>query len=134
MPICCERLHERRPPVVELAHEALLQHWPRVQQWLAEDREFLRARARVADAAALWRQEHQRADFLLAEGKPLADAQHLLDQHREDLEADLVNYVEASIKHRQRNRRRRILEVASVVTAFFTVVSIFSALFYHQWQ
>ena len=38
------RVHES---VVRVAHEALLRHWPRVQQWLVEDMEFLRARGRV---------------------------------------------------------------------------------------
>ncbi|QGF23851.1 PD40 domain-containing protein [Raineyella fluvialis] len=49
---------------VELAHEALLQHWNRLRGWVAEDMEDLRARAYLARAAALWT-EHDRDDDLL---------------------------------------------------------------------
>ena len=39
---------DRMQPVVGIAHEALLTHWPRLKDLLEKDREFLRARTRVA--------------------------------------------------------------------------------------
>ena len=81
--------------VVRVAHEALLDHWPRLQAWLEDDREFLRARARVAAAAARWRQEGETPDLLLPEGKPLAEAEALLDR-REELDAEVVKIIEDS--------------------------------------
>ncbi|WP_410632169.1 helix-turn-helix domain-containing protein [Amycolatopsis sp. cmx-4-83] len=39
---------------VELTHEALLRHWPRLQDWLAEDREGLQVHRRLARAAGEW--------------------------------------------------------------------------------
>ena len=82
--------------VVGLAHEALLQRWPRLKEILEKDREFLRTRARVADAAARWRQEGKAADFLLSAGKPLAEAQDMLAKRRADLDAEVVEHIEAS--------------------------------------
>ena len=35
-------------PVVELAHEALIREWPRLSEWLVEQREFLRERRRLS--------------------------------------------------------------------------------------
>ncbi|MFJ5266626.1 XRE family transcriptional regulator [Streptomyces sp. NPDC088387] len=39
---------------VELAHEALIRCWPRLHQWLAEDREALRTQQQLSDAAQEW--------------------------------------------------------------------------------
>ena len=41
--------------VVIQAHQALIDHWPRLGGWLDEDREFLRWRAEVEDDVARWR-------------------------------------------------------------------------------
>ena len=46
---------------VELAHEALIRHWPRLQEWLAEDREGLEIHRQLTLAA--WA-----ADFAVAAG------------------------------------------------------------------
>jgi hypothetical protein len=120
--------------VVGIAHEALLHHWPRLQAWLAEDREFLRTRARVAEAAARWREEGKSIDFLLLQGKPLTEAEDLLARRRDDLDAEAVEYIETSITHLVRVRRKRRCVVASVTAAFFVVVSGFGVFSYRQRQ
>src|SRR5438093_1562140 len=65
-------------PIVSIAHEALLQSWPRLRNWIEENRDLLRVRGRVAAAAELWAEKDKLADLLLAEGKPLEDALPLL--------------------------------------------------------
>ncbi|MFD9195643.1 XRE family transcriptional regulator [Streptomyces phaeochromogenes] len=42
--------HER----VELAHEALIRCWPRLREWLTEDREAMRALRQLTDASHAW--------------------------------------------------------------------------------
>ncbi len=39
---------------VELAHEALIRHWPRLQAWLAEDRDGLETHRQLTLATAAW--------------------------------------------------------------------------------
>lgn len=39
---------------VEIAHEALIRSWPRLQDWLAEDREGRRLHRQLAEATDLW--------------------------------------------------------------------------------
>lgn len=39
---------------VEIAHEALVRNWPRLVDWLEEERERIRQRQRLADAAEQW--------------------------------------------------------------------------------
>ncbi|WP_433273751.1 hypothetical protein ACQPZF_19890 [Actinosynnema sp. CS-041913] len=39
---------------VDITHEALIQAWPRLRNWLAEDRDALRAHRRLTEAAEAW--------------------------------------------------------------------------------
>jgi WD40 repeat protein/DNA-binding SARP family transcriptional activator len=43
-----------RVPTVELAHEALLRQWPRLQGWIEENREAIMALGRLREAAGTW--------------------------------------------------------------------------------
>jgi hypothetical protein len=59
---------------VELAHEALLGHWPRLKEWLVDDRAFRLWRQRLRRAAQDWQQDARREDHLLR-GTLLAEAE-----------------------------------------------------------
>ena len=48
------RLLVANESTVELVHEALIEHWPRFADWIAEDAEGRRLRARLASAASAW--------------------------------------------------------------------------------
>jgi energy-coupling factor transporter ATP-binding protein EcfA2 len=120
--------------VVRVAHEALLRHWPRIREWLAEDLEFLQQRERISEMEHRWIEEGRGADFLLTRGKPLTDALDLLSHRREDLDSGLVEYIEASRKAVNQTRRRRIAVISGVVLAFFIVVAGFGGFSYAQWQ
>jgi WD40 repeat protein/DNA-binding SARP family transcriptional activator len=54
-----------RGPTVEVAHEALLRGWGRLQKWLDANREDLRAHRRLTAAAAEWLDANQDDGFLL---------------------------------------------------------------------
>ena len=90
--------------VVSVAHEALLWHWPRVQDWVAQNRENLRIRGRIAAAAELWHAERRTADLLLPSGKPLLEAEALLEQGMEfhGVEAAFISASIAREKQAQR--------------------------------
>ncbi len=90
--------------VVQVAHEALLRNWPRVQRWLEEDRELLRVHGRVASAMSRWEQEGRRPDLLLPEGKPLDEAQGLLRTLGAELPPGELEFVRASAIRAQRRR------------------------------
>ena len=64
--------------VVSLAHEALLEFWPRMKAWVEEDRELLLVHARLAAATREWERSSRSPDLLLARGKPLAEAKELV--------------------------------------------------------
>ena len=98
---------------VSVAHEALFRHWPRVVEWLAANRELLRIRARVATAAERWRREARRPEYLLASGKPMAEAAVLVGSGMA-LEAGEREYVEASQRRARRARGLRRAAVAAL--------------------
>ena len=64
-------------PVVSLAHEALLEFWPRVKSLVDEDRELLVVHARLEGAAREWERNARSGDLMLSRGKPLSEALEL---------------------------------------------------------
>jgi WD40 repeat protein len=111
-------------PFVAVAHEALINSWPRVQDWVRENQDFLRLKARLAQAAHRWRESKKENDFLLPEGKPLAEAEDALRKNPEGLED--IEFVQSSIKFAARRKHRRLYLAASILTlvvlAFFIVL------------
>ena len=89
---------------VSLSHDALLTAWPRLRQWVEEDRNALLVRQRLGEAATNWRAGGQdRGD--LYRGARLAAA---LDwsNGRTDLTSDERAFLQASERDRRRTNRR----------------------------
>ncbi|WP_367139807.1 MULTISPECIES: nSTAND1 domain-containing NTPase [Streptomyces] len=103
---------------VELAHEALLRAWPRLRSWIDEDRDGLRTRQRLLEAAEEWERDGK-DEGLLYRGTRLAAALEATasTHYRAPLTPAAQAFLEAgsnleeSEKHvaRQRLRRLRIL-------------------------
>jgi WD40 repeat protein/class 3 adenylate cyclase len=107
--------------VVRLAHEALVTRWPRARDLINADRHFLETRARLRVDAARWDLEDRNPDLLLPPGKRLAEGEELILSRREDVDHQIVQYVEASSsaqraaaeKEREADRRRIEAEEAA---------------------
>ena len=67
------QLAEHPDTQIEVAHEALVRNWPRLVSWLDEEREILRQRFRLREAATAWQQQERSPD-LLWRGAQLAAA------------------------------------------------------------
>ncbi len=109
--------------VVTVAHEALLWHWPRVTDWVAQNRESLRVRARIAAAAERWAAENRSNDLLLPSGKPLVEAESLLETGIE-LAGEESGFIRASMARERRVHRVRtgaVIGIAAlaILAAFF---------------
>jgi WD40 repeat protein/serine/threonine protein kinase len=90
--------------VVTLSHDSLLTAWPRLRQWVEEDRHGLLIRQQLGEASAGWRGDGQdRGD--LYRGARLAAA---LDwaKGRNDLSTDERTFLQASERDRRRTTRR----------------------------
>lgn len=124
--------------VVELAHEALVRAWPRLRQWIDDDRESLRLHRDFTTAAAAW-QSAGRDPGELYRGVRLAAMRELAgriewavssnDLEREFLQA-AVDEENASRQAADRQSRRlrtlvkslAVLTVACLVVTFVAVV------------
>lgn len=115
--------------VVTVAHEALLWHWPRVKEWVAQNRENLLVRSRITAGATRWIADGRPSDLLLPDGKPLVEAEALLE-HDLDLSDSEAEFIEASFRKAKRFQRLKI----GVVTALgvLGVVAVMSAYMANQ--
>jgi len=111
--------------VVSIVHEALIHNWPRFHQWLEADREHFRVRARVSAAAIHWIEEGELEELLLHEGRSLAEAEELLGTRREELEEEVIRFVETSLAAQRRAQadaeaqtQRRLRRTRALATVF----------------
>lgn len=118
---------------IGLAHEALLRHWPRLTNWLTENREFFRIRSQVAVAAETWHGSGRSSDYLLAAGKPLFDGESLLES-RDQLAPLILEYVQQSSAAARRKSMLRKLWIAGIVAAFLILISSFAVYSFAQWR
>jgi WD40 repeat protein len=111
---------------VEVVHEALIQGWGRLREWMAEDRAFRTWQERLRAALRGW-ETSDRDEGALLRGAPLLEAQRWLTE-RGDLLSELeIAYIQDSInlRHRQqaeRERRRRITIVALTAGMLFAII------------
>jgi len=89
---------------VRIAHEALLNAWPRAKYEIATRWEDLQRRARVEAAAALWFSEGRPAARLLPVGLPLTEAEDLVARLPLAADAHIVDFVRASARRRMTRR------------------------------
>ena len=104
--------------VVSIAHEALLQHWPRLRNWIEKNKESLRIHARVASATRRWEEENKSSEFLLAAGKPVGEARELVENKSIELTVTEKSFIDASI-----SKRKRIWWLKRIVVAVLVVLT-----------
>ena len=100
---------------VMVAHEALFRIWPEIDRWAQKNRDFLRVRMRLGEAMATWIECNRQSDYLLAAGRPLAEAEDLLKYHAHSLDQEEKNFVLASKARVARSVRRRSIIIAGVI-------------------
>ena len=115
---------------VEITHETLLTAWPRLRQWLTDDREGLRIHHDLTDTAREWQHEG-RDPSRLYRGTRLAVAWDWAARHGQDLNAEEQAFLAAS-QHDQLRATRRRQAVIAVLAVLALVASIASVLAVHQ--
>jgi WD40 repeat protein len=90
---------------VEVAHEALIRHWPRLQDWLAEDRDLLRLREGIRSAVLDWNAHRRDEAYLVHRGGRLEDAEVLHRQGRLLLNRLEQHYLSACVEMREKRLR-----------------------------
>lgn len=107
----------------EIAHEALLRAWPRLRQWIEDDRKDLLDRQRLAEAARVWKS----AAGPLYAGARLDEARKWLGQEqpraRRLLSPVEEGFVRASVRAVRRRKTRRWSFVAVAAVAVLLLVA-----------
>jgi WD40 repeat protein len=98
---------------VEISHEALLSAWPKLHEWLSQDRSGQRTHRELTDAAHGWL-AHGRDPSRLFGGTRLAVTREWAASHEQDLNPDERAFLDACKKHERAARRRRITNAALV--------------------
>lgn len=91
---------------IEVAHEALIRYWPRLQKWLNENRIHLQLREKIRDAALDWNQNQRKEEYLELQGGRLDYAQ-MLSKQPYFLNKLETEYVDACAKLRDRLLREK---------------------------
>lgn len=107
----------KRVAVVNIAHEALIRNWDLLGKWLKENREALLRKQDIEEAAKDWRENCNRGgEAYLLQGTRLAAAEDYLQRYAETfpLTGLAQEFVQRSIKHRQRNRRNLVVTISAV--------------------
>jgi WD40 repeat protein/DNA-binding SARP family transcriptional activator len=105
---------------VEVAHEALIQEWARLREWLNERRAGLRLHRQLTEAAQEW-ERLERDGGMLYRGARLTQAIEWADAHAQDLNIQERIFLEASLAEQQAQqeieaaRQRRELEAAQTL-------------------
>jgi hypothetical protein len=103
--------------IVQVAHSAVLRNWPRVQEWLSADQEFVRMRDRVDGCLKLWLRKGRQTHDLLTPGRNLADGETLLNHFHSSLSAAQIEYIQKSLNGQKRSRRATYNVLVAVLVA-----------------
>lgn len=112
---------------VEVVHEALIRHWPRLVEWIGKDRVFQVWLRLIHGNVALWLNDAS-DDGPLLRGGMLAQAKEWLATRREDLSPEERAFVDASVHDHEaremwKKRQRRSLRISAVCALFLALLA-----------
>ncbi len=106
---------------LDIAHEALIRHWPLLRTWLDESRTMLRQVRRIEQVAHEWLDSGKPMDAgHLLRGNRLTEAREVMCRYPQELSAVATRYVQMSWARLRRDRQRLNLlrfGIPSVMTA-----------------
>jgi WD40 repeat protein len=112
---------------VEIAHEALIRGWPTLRDWLAADRESLRAHRRLTGAAADWT-THGHDDAFLYRGSLLAGWAGRDNEALNEVERGFLAAGVAREAREHAHQRRRLRATIGGLVAGLVTVSLLAVL------
>ena len=119
---------------VHISHEALLVAWPRLHEWVAEDRAGARVHRQVTDAANLWADSGHDETLLLGGGRLTAalewrtdpDHEALLNERERDFvdRSDTVDQLRRTAQRRANRRLKSLLAAVVVLLLAATALTV----------
>jgi formylglycine-generating enzyme required for sulfatase activity/transcriptional regulator with XRE-family HTH domain len=107
--VCKDFDESLQAETVELAHEAVIGHWARLQEWLVVDRQFLLWQQRLERTVKEWKGSDEQDEFLLR-GRLLAEGETWAELRLDDMSEELRDFLAASIRVRDLEAAARARE------------------------
>ncbi|MBB5956009.1 WD40 repeat protein [Saccharothrix tamanrassetensis] len=118
------RLITQQDDSVGITHEALLRSWPRLRDWIAADRDWLRTRQRLVDDTLAW-EEADRDPSMLYRGNRLAAVS---GRDTAELPSTAAAFLAAGHRaDRARQRRRRAVQAGLGLLTTAALIAVFIA-------
>ncbi len=117
---------------VEIAHEFLIQHWPKLREWLAENRDELLLRETIRTAALDWIGENRVETMLVHRGGRLDDAIAISQRPKTVLNTLEFEYVNACLAFHEKERkeverrRQRIIVGLSIALLITLMLALYA--------
>ncbi|MFD8706721.1 hypothetical protein ACFV1W_29665 [Kitasatospora sp. NPDC059648] len=124
------RLLTRDQDAVTITHEVLIRAWPRLREWIEQDRDGNLVRQDLEEAAAAW-EEAGREPGALYRGNRLEIALAWAEKHGPDLSGAAGAFLAAARRQQRRGQRLRRSAVAAI-TALAMVASTAAAFAFVQ--
>ncbi|MDJ0729031.1 MAG: caspase family protein [Crocosphaera sp.] len=111
--------------VVDVAHEALIRHWPTLRRWVDKNRDLIRQKRRIEEDAQEWYEEGKKEEVgLLLSGAKLEAVENYLEEHGQfrSLNQITQDYISTSrqvrddLREKEESRRRKEIETAQKLT------------------
>lgn len=112
---------------VEIAHETLIEAWPRLRRWLAADREVLRRGRQLTEDSRIW-SAHGRDPDTLYRGARLEAWDEQPTEQLNSLEKEFLTASRERQARDSRSRRRRTRLALAALAVGVTVMSLIAVL------
>lgn len=119
---------------VDVSHEALIRGWPRLREWLDEDRAGLRVHRRLTEAAQEWERLERDPDALYR-GARLAQATEWAQRNpgaMNELEEEFLRESAEAEERARRSRVRRLRVAAASLGAGLLIVAVLAIVAFLQ--
>lgn len=108
---------EAQGETIEVAHEALIRNWAKLQEWIAECQEALRQKRKIEQDAEEWKDREKNSGYLL-QGRPLRDAKEFMQSHNNHQETRLSGLATEFVKASLRRQKQGIMRVIAIFSVF----------------
>jgi WD40 repeat protein/energy-coupling factor transporter ATP-binding protein EcfA2 len=94
--------------VVDIAHEALINHWKKLQDWIEANQADLRRKRSLEESAKEWRENGQRSEIAyLLQGSKLTEAEDFLQAYADTMPLSSLAQEFIQISQAERDRLQR---------------------------
>lgn len=130
------RLLVRDAAFVEIAHDTLLEAWPRLQEWLRDDLDLLVRYSQLVDRSRTWEAEQRNAAYLYR-GHELAAVERLVTRWEPTPDRfpaldEVSRAFVGESRNAERRRRRRSRSVMAILAVGAVTVLMLGSLFVYQ--